>query len=878
MSSEVFQLALLLTLKDAASGGLDRFQARLRAAGKDGEKFHSQFEKIRNDLNRDLAIGGVGLAGLALMGKGIKMAGNYQASMTDLRTTLAQTRRDGKIDLDLLGKDMLKAEAIAIDLGNRLPGTTEDFVQMVQVLRQTGLETKNIFDGTAEAVANLAVTSNAVPRDVAKNFGQFVQLFRLTGKESKSAADTMSRLYTSTGIGSDELIEGLKYFQGRSGAAIGLGGIKDAEKTVRLFGLLKKLGLEGTIAGTSLNNLFAGYTAAKNKKDSPLQMLKDMEGIDLKLYDAKGSFVGWDNLFKALEPLQKLSAEKQTDYLKQIFGEEGMSVATAMIKTGAAGWRDYNAAQEQTIPLTQKAEEVSKNFNNQLEALTGSAKNLVVTGLGPMLPSLTAGTQSLNKIVGSMTDFAKANPGMMQTLGTIALYGTTAMAAYGGIKTLTAGVRILRIVSQFSRGEGLVPFLSEVPAASQTATRNVAGFTSTVKTAGKEVSGLRGQVRTLASSAPVKLGVQIGAIIAAEAAIVSLLDYLGEVNARSAKAIEDAKTLRHEWDTGFGNLYKAPGKGGGTEDAVARAFMNSIDESGMLMRNLHIEKMGWMEMMLGGTPYGVTRGKKTFSGTESIQFNPETAARRWQGQGLGQVARDPNVLAAVLRQVQMTAGEKGMNLKDIELITAAIERLAERTYPENLKTAKEILAKQQPAAVTPGTGAVPMFGTPANPFPKFNELQLGLTNLQQPVGNTTKSFMDLLGPADKLPSSFQRIVISADSVSQGLQSAGSKLSSWQPPASSTPFGSPPIGIPSNAVGGIIERDGLAYVHAGNTITPARKRGFEGGGGVTINYAPKVMVNGGGKKAKAEFAAMLYAHKRDIEQIVAKQMGNGRERA
>ena len=34
MGSEVFQLALLLTLKDAASSGLDRFDAKLLAAGK----------------------------------------------------------------------------------------------------------------------------------------------------------------------------------------------------------------------------------------------------------------------------------------------------------------------------------------------------------------------------------------------------------------------------------------------------------------------------------------------------------------------------------------------------------------------------------------------------------------------------------------------------------------------------------------------------------------------------------------------------------------------------------------------------------------------------------------------------------------------------
>src|SRR4051812_36999336 len=124
MASEVFKLAIFLSLTDQASSGLNRFEAKLRAAGKEGEKFHSEFEKIRKDLNRDLAIGGTGIAGLALFGKGVQIAADYQASMTDLRTSLSQVGKDGKVNFNALGQDMAKAEVIAMRLGNELPGTT----------------------------------------------------------------------------------------------------------------------------------------------------------------------------------------------------------------------------------------------------------------------------------------------------------------------------------------------------------------------------------------------------------------------------------------------------------------------------------------------------------------------------------------------------------------------------------------------------------------------------------------------------------------------------------------------------------------------------------------------------------------------------------
>lgn len=738
MASEVFQLAILLSLKDGASGGLGRFEAQLRAAGKEGEKFHSEFERIRRDLNRDLAIGGVGVAGMSLLGKGVQVAADYQQSMTDLRTSFTQVSKDGKTNFDALGKDMTQAGVVAMKLGNALPGTTEDFIQMMQVMKQNGMETQTILNGAADAVANLAVTSHAIPKEIAGDFAQFGNLFNIKSRgDWDRVADSFGRINTSTGQTSAELIEAAKYFQGRAGQGLGLTGAKDAEQITRLFGLLGKQGLRGSMAGTELTDFFGEYMRHKDK----VKELQESTGIKLKFFDDKGTFVGMDDMFRQLAQFRKLSNEQQVEWGNKIFGFRGGAMANQFAKTGVEGWREFNATLDQTISTSAKAEEISKNFNNQLEALTGTAKNLVVAGFEPMLPPLTKTLTTANAVVGSLTDFAKANPGLMQTLGTLTLYGTTAMALYGGVKTLTTGFQLLKIAMAFSRGESALTFFNQTAAASETATRNVAGFTSQAVAAEKKVGALRQGLGTLANSSAVKIGVQIGAIMLTEAAVSGLVEHIQDVMARAEKTAADRKALGQAVDTALisGDSYKAPGTKTSNISAIAKPFFESIDESGMLARHMHPEKLGAKDFfwyLTEGQPYGNSKfGSSRKWAGDVTEFGDKMAAHRWERMGLGQVARDPNNLAEIIRQLPTFAADKGLNQRDIEMLTAAIENLAkDEGGPERWQAVLDILAKDkgenkpavptmfQPGVVANPFGSISGIRTPLNIQP-FNPFQ-----------------------------------------------------------------------------------------------------------------------------------------------------------
>lgn len=740
MANETYQLAILLTLKDAASGSLDRFSGKLRSLGKDGKIAVETLDNLRAEMNKGIALTGIGSAGLGLMYRGVQVAGDFQTSMTDLRTTLSQVGKDGNINFDVLGKDMLKAEAIAMKLGNALPGTSEDVLRTIQTLKQNGLATETIINGAADAVYNLAVANKEVSTETAKNFAQFGQLFNLKSSEYISAADTFSRLYTSSGINSSELIEAAKYFQGRSGAALGLSGLDDAEKTIRVLGLLRKQGLEGSIAGTAFNNLFSGYFAALNKKDNPLELLKKLEGIDIKFFDGKGNFAGIDNLFKQLEPLQKLSEEKRATYLKNIFGEEGMSAATAILKTGAEGWRQYNAEQEKTISLQQKNAEKAKDFNNQVEALSGSVKNLVVTGFEPLLPSITSAVNSTNQWVGSIQSFAKEHPTLVETLGTIALYGTTAIAVVGGFKAMTNAWRIFSITSSMSREGGLISYLTQTAQATDNATKKVAGFTGQINSATNKV----GLFQKVASS-PITITLVTAA---AEYGITTLIQHFNELDERINTTSENSKNLRriHDELLGSGLLYNAPGNYGGQKDKFDEAashFLNAIKEGRTLETSLYPQRSSLWEYYknLAELPYG------SYDKSESKMFNPTTAAYRWGGMGLTGSLQDPNVLARAILQIQRGGGDLNLNQEGINLLLSSLEKIAGK---DDYKTALDILRKENNV---PNNSLLNQF---KNPFAQY---QYKTSQFESPILNKSpvKFEQGMLSPFNRLDPTMQNL-------------------------------------------------------------------------------------------------------------------------
>lgn len=931
MASEVFNLAILLSLKDAASGGLDRFSAKLRAVGKDGAETQKTLDNLRGELNKGLALAGIGIGGLSLLKKGADAAGDFQSAMTELRTTIATVNPDGSKNLEQLGKDMQQAEAIALKLGNALPGTTEDFISMIQTLKQGGVDTKTIFDGAAESVANLAVANNAVPKEIAKDFAKFGQIYKLKPEEYKGVADIFSRVYTSKGIESGELIQSAKYFQGRAGNALGLTGLQGAEDSVRLLSYLQKQGLESTQAGTSASTFFV--QAAKNKK--ALEEIRQEYGITLDLFDKKGEFKGLDNAFKEFQKFQKLNPEQRLIALNKLGGEEGSLAGTAIVSGGVEGWKQFNAEVNQSISLTDKTAMKAADYNNKMEALSGTLTNLKVTVFEPMLPTLSSAAEKANDLVGAIQSFAKEHSTITGTVVGLAALGSSALVVVGGVKAMTSAWRIWRLISTFSKSDSIIAGLQ------QTQTQTI-GVSSSLDTATTKAKGFRGVLSSIGNSKIVSLGLNIASIYGLEQAISQTIQsYLNAREAERGKADAIQKN-----STVFESAIKDPNISQENKQNIlksqAQTNLFALRQGGLL-RALGLEKADSYGAKITdflSTSPGAHRffGANRFMDT-NFGYDRKLGVEKFRSDAptLG----NPSVMREFLKLLpERIPGNDAQSVKARE----EISKTAQQAFPESFATAMRELSgitfapltqsltdfsTQMNAQVAAQTNNTELYNQQGQTLQTFGQ---NLTNLQQPITTTQQNMLDLGNTTNKANSPILRLANSANSVASSLDNVSNRLGNWQPPTPNVQtyqIGVPPsqpatpFNIFGKASGGTVRSDGLAYIHAGEDIVPAditkqyrqpqslallsrlANANFVNGtsdltsrirlpqrtannpavsqssravDGITINYSPQITVNGGDKKTKDEFRAMLNEHVDHIGNLVARKLQNGRVRA
>lgn len=897
MASETYQLAMLLTLKDGASGGLDRFGNRLRQLGKEGKAFHQSFEKIREDLNRDIALGGIGAAGLLLLKKGVDEAGNYEEKLLDLRQAYRENEKFSQYSAAQQEDQIKKIMALATDLGNRLQGSTGDYVDMFTAMNQSGIDAADTLNGAGKALAYFANVSGAIRKgtapQLAEDFGSYGKMFDLKGNEYMKAVQMFSAIKDRFNLESGNLIEASKYFFSTAKGTMNLRGIEGGMETAKLFAFAKRFaGREGSEAGTSLDAMITQYIAHKDK----IEALAKEKKIKLEFFDAKGNFQGVENMFTQLEKMKALSPEERAGRLNAIFGEQGSRIANAMVEQGVAGWKNITTEMQKAVDVQTLIDQKMNTYNAKTEALSGSWQNFKATAFTPLMEDAKGFLDTANSMVSSLQKFSAEHPGLMKNLGTLALYGSTGLVVYSAFKTLTTGVKLFRIASAISRSEGLLPYLTQTTAAA-------GGATTALGAATTKATGLRGAMSRLGASSTVKVGIQIGAIIGIEYLLTWIQSEIQHaLDAGKAKnlAISEA---RNTYDT----FQKVDADLGGKmpleniTSSANTAWFSALELGLKYAIPSKRQNLPTWERL--GVRWNETAGRPIAWATDSQ--NPFQTSIREGGRWFSsQVDFDKNSLARGFKQ---TAPQ----LADTRIMTEFLRQLDSRVpNKEEQKPIRDALQQAFPVAYA---DALQNLGTQTTTLSQsFEQLSQqvnlqnqnteilnqqnqtiqtfgqNLSNLQQPIGSTQNELVNLGNSTNRAQTSINNIASAANNLVGSLNNVSDRMGAWQPPTPQfqnyqvVPNGTQPNVVTpgSYAVGGRVNKSGLAIVHAGEDIVPADvSKGYKSSGeGMTINYSPQVTLSGDAASAKNEFRAMLYDHSRDIDRIVARLMDNGRARS
>lgn len=351
-----------------------------------------------------------------------------ETASTDLRAAMMDS--SGKV-----GADYQRIDELATRLGDKLPGTTADFKNLMTMLMRQGISAKAVLGGTGEAAALLAVQLKKTPEEAAEMAAKLQDATRGTEKEMEAIMDQVQRLYYA-GTDSNNI---LGAFTSLSPAldTLKIKGKAAMEQMSPLIGMLDQAGLSGEKSGNALRKVFT-----RMMNTAKVGKAAKAAGIQLDFTNGKGEFGGFENMYKQLAKLKSLSTEKRLKLLQSIFGDdsETLQALNTMIEKGKEGYDQFGKKLEAQASLRQRVNDQLGTLANLWDAASGTFTNFLAKMGESVAPQLKELTKWIGGINEKLSDWAAKNPqtaaAIMKTAAVIGIVLTAVVGIGAALSAL----------------------------------------------------------------------------------------------------------------------------------------------------------------------------------------------------------------------------------------------------------------------------------------------------------------------------------------------------------------------------------------------------------------------------------------------------------
>jgi phage tail tape measure protein, TP901 family len=421
------------------SNAQDQLNKKHDAASKAVEKQRLAYEKLQNAQNKAAAAksqmteAGMRAVGLMYTARGIadttrnvlsapvKAYAETETASTDLRAAMMDNT--GKVSAQY--KDI---DNLATRLGDRLPGTTADFKNLMTMLIRQGMSAKTVLGGTGEAAALLAVQLKKSPEAAAEMAAKLQDATRGTEKEMLAIMDQVQRLYYA---GTDDS-NILGAFSKLSPAldTLKIKGEAAMKMMSPLVGMLDQAGLSGESAGNAMRKVFTRMMDTKK-----IDKVTKGTGISLDFTNGQGEFGGLDKMYEQLAKLKAVNTEQRLKILQGIFGDdaETLQALNTMIEKGKAGYEEFAKKMEAQASLNQRVNDQLGTLTNLWDAASGTFTNFLAKMGESIAPELKELTKWIGNINEKLSNWAAQNPETANTIMKI-------VAAIGIFLTVITGI------------------------------------------------------------------------------------------------------------------------------------------------------------------------------------------------------------------------------------------------------------------------------------------------------------------------------------------------------------------------------------------------------------------------------------------------------
>ncbi|RED01271.1 phage tail tape measure protein [Ectopseudomonas oleovorans] len=422
----------------SANAAIDTQKNKLERLNRTQEKLANARGKLKRgqEFAGNAAMAGASSAatGAAIGGPVLGMIKAFapaEDAATQLRASLMLS--DGSVP-----ESFKQISDLATRLGDRLPGTTAEFQEMMTMLVRQGMSAKTILGGMGEAAAYLGVQLKMPVTEAAEFAAKMQDATRTSEKDLMGLMDTIQRGFY-LGVDSNNMLEGFSKISPALDI-IKKEGLEAANALAPLLIQLDQTGMEGGAAGNALRKIFQmGMDTDKVGKAN--KGLKD-KGIRLDFTDGKGEFGGMEKLYAQLDKLKGLNTETRLGVLKQVFGDdsETLTALNTMMSKGLAGYQEVQGKMKAQADLQMRVNEQLKTVTNLWDAATGSFTNAQAQFGASVAPQLKEIITWLTDAASATGAWAEANPTLAGNLVKVAAVLSAVSIAFGTVALGLAGV------------------------------------------------------------------------------------------------------------------------------------------------------------------------------------------------------------------------------------------------------------------------------------------------------------------------------------------------------------------------------------------------------------------------------------------------------
>lgn len=304
-------------------------------------------------------------AGFAGLGYGVFDAvKNY----SDFTAQLSQIKAVTGLDAEAM--DAVKEKAL--ELGADTQFSSTEAAQGMTELLKAGVSVKDVLGDASQAALDLAAAGQLSLPEAAEIMSTAMNAFHMD--DATHAADVLVGAANASATGVQELKYSLSAV---SAVAAGVGMSFDDTNTA--LAVFANNGLKGSDAGTSLKTMLMNLSPQTKQATEEMQRLGLLtdEGTS-KFFDQEGRLRSLSDIAGLLqEHLSGLTDEEKMNALSTMFGSDAIRGGMIMLREGAKGVKDMNAAMKD-ITAHETAKVAMDNLRGSLLRLKSAWENLTI--------------------------------------------------------------------------------------------------------------------------------------------------------------------------------------------------------------------------------------------------------------------------------------------------------------------------------------------------------------------------------------------------------------------------------------------------------------------------------------------------------------------